>query len=212
MWNPPPPPSLASYLAAWLRWHQWLLLLPLLSLLASVQVGCPDAGEMVVHKGLIGDLELPPVADPLLLICPLELHVGTVGGMEAAHTERSLCSCGLMQWLIDPEPLYSFTTGFEIQHCTWGAMCVPSLSPFINLSLYLPFLGLALPPVQTFCISDSMRQLIALDVTCRRWALLTRLPQVPIYTRRFSFQLLSWGKAGIMWNFPIRKKNMLSPF
>ncbi len=176
MTPPPPPPSLLppGRCAGRLSW-------------------CWRKGGLEVQKGLIGDLELPPVADPQLQICPLELHVWTVGGIEAAHTERRLCSCRLMQWLIDPEPLYSFTSGFEIQHCTWGAMCVPSLSPFINLSLYLPFLGLALPPVQTFCISDFMCRLIALDVTCRRWALLTRLPQVPIYTLRFSFQLLSRG-------------------
>lgn len=191
--------SLASYLAAWLRWHQCLLLLPLLSLLASVQVGCPAAREKggpMVHKG---NLELPPVADPPLPICPLELYVGTVGGMEAAHTERRLCSCRLMQWLIDLEPLYSFTTGFEIQHCTWGAMCVPSLSPFINLYLDLPFSDLPSLPVQTvFCVSDSVHQLIALNVTCRRWALLTPLPQVPISPmcpiKMKSCGISQWGK------------------
>lgn len=106
-------------------------------------------GGWWVHKGLIGDLELPPVANPQLRLCPLELYVWTVGGMEA-HTERRLCSCRLMQWLIDPEPLYSFTTGFEIQHCTWGAMCVPSLSPCINLSLYLPFSDLPSLPFRLF--------------------------------------------------------------
>lgn len=60
-------------------------------------IGWPDAGErgekgggLVVQKDLNGDLELPPVADPPPLVCILELYVWTVGGMEAAHTERRL--------------------------------------------------------------------------------------------------------------------------
>ena len=78
------------------------------------------------------------------------LRPWAVAGTEAAHTERRLCSCRLMQWLIDPEPLYSFTTGFEIQHCTWGAMWVLSLSLCINLSLYLPFSDLPSLPFRLF--------------------------------------------------------------
>lgn len=74
------------------------------------------------------------------------LGVCAAGGTDAAHTERrGLCGCRLMLWLIDLQPLYSFTTRFEIQHCTWGAVCVPSLSPFINL-----FLDLLFSTIQTF--------------------------------------------------------------
>lgn len=196
---------LASYLVAWLRWHQCLL--PLLCLLASVQVGRPDARERgggvggYIHKGPIGNLELPPVADHPLVLCPLELYMWTVGGMEAAHTGRGLCSCRLMQWLIDLEPLYSFTSGFEIQHCTWGAMCVPSLSPFINLSLDLPFPDSPSLPFRLF-VSDSVHRLIALDVTCRRWALLTLPPQVPISPMRLikleSCGISEWEKKNVV--------------
>lgn len=50
---------------------------------------------MVAGKSLNGDLELPPVAAPGLR--SRSLHVCTMGGVEAAHTERRLCSCRLMQ-------------------------------------------------------------------------------------------------------------------
>lgn len=124
---------LASYLTAWLRWHQWLLL-PLHPLLARVQVGWftqarPDRQPRAPPSGRS--------SSPGLSCSAVRVDCGRRGG--CPHREKALyCSCGLTPWLIDLEPLYSFTTGFEIQHCTWGAMCVPSLSPFINLSLDLP--------------------------------------------------------------------------
>ena len=85
MWNSPSS-SLASYLAAWLRWHQWLL--PPLP--PGQWAGrLLEWRRLVVHKRPIGDLELPPVADPPLLISSLELW--TVGRHEGGpHREEAL--------------------------------------------------------------------------------------------------------------------------
>lgn len=78
-----------------------------------------------------------------------KLSSWTLGGMEAAHTGRRLCSCRLMRWLIDLQPLYSFTA--RVWNTTLylrGHVCS------IPLSLYQSFsrsssLGLVLPPLQT---------------------------------------------------------------
>lgn len=60
-----------------------------------------------------------------------------------------------MQWFIDPQPFYSFPTGFEIQHCTWGAMCVPSLLSLLSIFPSIFFSPSSVPLIQTFSISDS---------------------------------------------------------
>lgn len=143
--------------------------------LTRMQVGCPDSRP---KAGWIGELELPPVADPALLLCPLRVHVQREAWMLPTQRE-GVCSYRLIRWLIDLQRLYSFTTGFEIQHCTWGAMCVPSLSPFQSF------------PRSSFlrrsdfcCVAESVHQLIVCDVTCCRWALSPLQPRVPISSVR----------------------------
>lgn len=150
------PLLLASYLACLHWWHHWLLPPSLLQCSGGkLSSSGEKGGWLVVQRGLNGDLELPPVADAQTWICPFELCLWTAGGMEAAHTERRLCSCRLMQWLIDPKPLYSFTTGvWNTTLYLRGHVCYIPLSLYQSFSLS-SFLGLALPPVQSFCISDS---------------------------------------------------------
>ena len=126
---------------------------------------------------------------------------GWLWGLHAAHTERKATSCssGLIKWLIGPKLLYPFTIRFEIQHCTWGAMCVLFLSPFINLCLPLslypppplslsltsPSLSRSLTPAQTFCISDSNATVNGSGSDVPQVGLIsTSLFQVPIWTQR----------------------------
>lgn len=164
-------------------------------------------GVVVARKSLNGDLELPPVAAPGLR--SRSLHVCTMGGVEAAHTERRLCSCRLMQWLIEAEPLYSSTTGFEIQHCTWGAMSVPSLSPCINLSFYLPFSDS--PPSHSEFLYF-WRYVPANSP----WH---DMPQVGIIASaasgahlRCCFSVFLEIKQGRMWKFPVEKQEYFQSF
>lgn len=132
-----------------------------------------------------------------------------MGGVEAAHTERRLCSCRLMQWLIEAEPLYSSTTGFEIQHCTWGAMSVPSLSPCINLSFYLPFSDS--PPSHSEFLYF-WRYVPANSP----WH---DMPQVGIIASaasgahlRCCFSVFLEIKQGRMWKFPVEKQEYFQSF
>lgn len=88
-------------------------------------------------------------------------------------------------------------------------MCVPSFSPFINLSpdpplpdlFSLPFkiTLFFFPAHMRACVCVFLHRLIALDATCRRWTILTLLPQVPIAANVSD-------EAEIMWNFPNEKK------
>lgn len=163
---------------------------PPFSSFTSTQVGCPDPRP---NAGCIGELELPPVADPALLLCPLRVCVCVCVQREAwmLPTQREgVCSYRLMWWLIDLQPLYSFTTGLEIQHCTWGAMCVPSLSPF-----------------QSFPRSSFLCR-FRLSSCCWVWAPANSpwrdMPQVGIITSAASGAHLvhTPTKAQIVWNFP----------
>lgn len=69
------------------RWHQWLLL-PLLSLLASVQVGCPDSRE---YRGPEWWPRAPPSGRTTLLNLSSEC-VWTVGG--CPHSEKAFEAAG----------------------------------------------------------------------------------------------------------------------
>lgn len=184
-----PPPPLC---------HQWLLL-PCFFLV-------PPAWE-ILGAGLYYKckLELPPVADPGALPTLLP-DCGRLPTQRGGFVAAGSC----WDWLTRSRSILS-QPGLEIQHCTWGAMCVPSLSPLINLSPDPPLSNLfsPLPFKITFLVHVCVHKLIALDATCRRWTLLTWLPQVPIPAN-------SCEEAKMMWNFPNdeyqKKKKKVLPF